>query len=61
MQHLNGKVLPSGVVNGNSTINAASDKEVTRRRIGNLLERLVELAELVSDAGALDVEYTHHS
>lgn len=61
MQHLYGKVLPSGVVNGDAAIDAAGDEEVTGGGVGDLLYWLVELAELVGDAGALDVEHAHHA
>lgn len=61
MQHLYGKVLPSGVMKSYSTVYAACDKEVTCWGVRDLLQGFVELAELVGDASALDVEHAHHT
>ena len=61
MQHLYGKMLPSGVVNSDTAIDAACDEEVAGGGICDLLYWLVELAELVGDASALDVEHAHHA
>ena len=61
MQHFNGKVLSSGVMKGNTTVDTAGDEEIARWGVCDLLEWLVELAELVGDAGALDIEDSHHS
>lgn len=61
MQHLNGKVLPSGVVYGYATVNTAGDKKVTGGGVSDFLHGFVELTELVGDASALDVEHAHHT
>ena len=61
MQHLDGEVLALRVVDSDTAVHGACHKQVARRGIGQLLKRLVELGELVGDAGALDVEHAHHA
>ena len=61
MQHLNRKMLSSGVVKGNTAVDTAGNEEIARWGVRDLLEWLVELTELVGDAGALDIEDSHHS
>lgn len=56
MQHLDGEVLALRIVDSDTAVHGACHKQVARRGIGQLLKRLVELGELVGDAGALDVE-----
>ena len=54
-------MLSSGVVESYTTIDTASNEEIAGRGVGNFLEGLVELAELVSYASTLNVENAHHS
>ena len=61
VHHLGGQVLSACIMNGDTTILATSDKNVTVGRVADLADGLIELSKLVSEQKLLDVEYAHGS
>ena len=59
VEHLRWKMLSTGVVQGHTSVLAHRDKQVTVGRVGNSLDWLVELSEVLADACLLDVKDAH--
>ena len=52
-------MLSASVVDGYAAVFTASYQNFAILRVAQFSDRLVELNELVSDAGFLDIEHTH--
>lgn len=61
MHHLSWQVLSAGIMQGDTSVLAAGDEQLSIRGVSDCLDRLVVLGELIGDAGLLNVEYPHGS
>lgn len=61
VEHFGGQMLSTSVVEGYTTILAASDQQVSIGRIGDRFDRFIKLSEVVANARLLNIKNSHRS